>query len=337
MIQDFLLRNGASFFPAIHQAVGDGYPGETIDALWDLVWQGIVSNDSFVSVRAFVDRSRSRRQPPAAPPFRSRQARPAGGPLGGRIPARAQGRWSLVESRLTAAGAISATDRANARARALLHRYGVLVREAPEAESVTGGFSAVYPLLKAMEESGRVRRGMFVAGLGATQFAEPAALELLRSLAREPESTEAVELAATDPANPWGALLKWPESGVALTRTAGASVILVNGSLAAYRRAGNTELQVFLPEAEPDHTRTADAVAACLTRRAQHEHALFARDREHGLERDHRRGLLIGRINGGNASAHPLARALEANGFVLGARGYHLPRRISATEEAVVI
>jgi len=340
LIQEFLRRNGASFFPAIHQAVGDGYPGETIDALWDLVWQGILSNDSFGAVRAFVDRSRARRQPPVPPPFRSRQARSAGdlvgGAVGRKLPARAQGRWSLVEARLGAAETVSATDRANALARALLHRYGVLVREAPEAESVTGGFSAVYPVLKAMEESGRVRRGMFVAGLGATQFAEPAALELLRSLAREPESTGAVELAATDPANPWGALLKWPESGGALTRTAGASVILVGGSLAAYHRAGSADLQVFLPEAEPDRTRMAEAVAACLARRAQHEHALFARDRERGLERDPRRGLLIGRINGGNASAHPLARALEAQGFVLGARGYHLPRRISAPEEAPV-
>jgi ATP-dependent Lhr-like helicase len=331
-IREFLVHSGASFFPAIHQAVGEGYPGETIDDLWDLVWQGIVTNDSFGAVRAFVDRSRARRQPPAALPFRSRQARPAGG----RVPARAQGRWSLIEPRLAAAGAISATDRANALARSLLHRYGVLVREAPETESVTGGFSAVYPVLKAMEESGRVRRGMFVAGLGATQFAEPAALELLRSLAQEPESAEAVELAATDPANPWGALLKWPESGAALTRTAGASVILVNGSLAAYRRAGSTELQVFLPEAEPDRSRAADAVAACLARRAQHEHALFARDRERGVERDSRRGLLIGRINGGNASANPLARALETKGFVLGARGYHLPRRIPSTEEPIV-
>ncbi len=328
VIREFLLRNGASFFPAIHQAVGDGYPGETIDALWELVWQGVVSNDSFAAVRAFVDRSRTRRQAPVAPPFRSRQAKPAGG----RVPARAQGRWSLIESRLAVASAISATDRANALARALLHRYGVLVREAPEAESIPGGFSAVYPVLKAMEESGRVRRGMFVAGLGATQFAEPAALELLRSLAQEPESAEAVELAATDPANPWGALLKWPESAAALTRTAGASVILVNGSLAAYRRAGSTELQVFLPDAEPDRSRTADAIAACLARRAQHEHALAASDRERGLERDHRRGLLIGKINGGNASAHPVARALEEKGFVLGARGYHLPRRVLRPE-----
>jgi len=325
LIQEFLRRNGASFFPAIHEAAGDGYPGETVDALWDMVWSGVVSNDSIGALRAFVDRSRPRRQAPALP-FRSRKSRQAGSI----VPARAQGRWTLVESRLTSAA--SATDRANALARTLLRRYGVLVREAPEAESVAGGFSAVYPVLKAMEESGQVRRGMFVAGLGAAQFAEPAALELLRSLAQDPEPAEAVELAATDPANPWGALLKWPETGAALTRTSGASVILVNGTLAAYRRAGSAELQVFLPEAEPARSRTADAVAACLARRAQREHALAASDRERGLERDHRRGLLIGTITGEAASAHALARFLEAKGFVYGARGYHLPRRVIPDE-----
>ncbi|HEV2424154.1 MAG TPA: DEAD/DEAH box helicase [Terriglobia bacterium] len=324
LIRQFLLQNGASFFPVIHQAVGDGYPGQTVDDLWDLVWSGIISNDSFGALRAFVDRSRPRRPPPALP-FRSRKSRQAGAT----VPARAQGRWSLIESRLTSVP--SPTDRANALARTLLRRYGVVVREAPEAESVAGGFSAVYPVLKAMEESGQVRRGMFVAGLGATQFAEPAALELLRSLSGEPEAAEAVELAATDPANPWGALLKWPESAAALTRTAGASVILVNGSLAVYRRAGSAEIQVFLPEGEPDRSRTAAGVAACLLGRAQHEHALFTRDRERGLERDRRRGLLIARINGGNASAHPLAPSLEANGFLPGARGYHLPRRAVET------
>jgi ATP-dependent Lhr-like helicase len=327
-ILNFLLQNGASFFPAIHQAAGGGYPGETIDALWGLVWQGAVSNDSFGALRAFVDRSRPRRSPPAALPFRSRQASHAGN----KVPARAQGRWTLVESRLAAAATVSATERASALARALLRRYGVLVREAAGAENVAGGFSAVYPVLKVMEESARARRGMFVAGLGATQFAEPAALELLRSLADEPESAEVIELAATDPANPWGALLGWPETGAALTRTAGASVMLVNGALALYRRAGNPEVQAFLPEAEPARSRTARAVAAGLVRRAQLEHAQAVAERERGLQRDHRRGLLISRINGEAAPAHPLARFLEEAGFALGALGYHWPRRVSRTE-----
>lgn len=138
---------------------------------------------------------------------------------------------------------------------------------------------------------------------------------------------EVVALAATDPANPWGALLKWPQSESALTRTAGAGVILVNGALAAYLRAGNPEMQVFLPETEPDRSRTARALSVALRQRAQHEHEQAAEDRERGLERDRRRGLLISKINGLVASAHPLANFLHEAGFVMGALGYHLPRK----------
>ena len=319
LILEFLRQNGASFFPAIHDAAGAGYPGETIDALWDLVWQGLITNDAFGALRAFVDRGRKLRSPPSSQ-FRSRRAGRSG-------PARAQGRWSLLEHRISKQ--VSATDLADALAKSLLHRYGVLVREAPAAENITGGFSAVYPVLKAMEESARVRRGMFVAGLGATQFAKPAALELLRSLVEEPEIPEVVALAATDPANPWGALLKWPQSESALTRTAGASVVLVNGALAAYLRAGNPEIQVFLPETEPGRSRGARAVAGALRQRADHEHAQAAEDRKRGLERDRRRGLLITKINGVAASMHPLASVLQAAGFVVGALGYHLPRKAS--------
>ena len=314
---DYLRRNGASFFPPIHEAAGGGYPGETIDALWELVWQGIITNDSMGALRAFVDRGKKRRSPPPAQ-FHSRRAGRSG-------PVRAQGRWSLLEHRILQP--VSATEHANAIAQSLLRRYGVLVREAPAAENLSGGFSAVYPVLKVMEEGGRVRRGMFVAGLGATQFAEPAALELLRSLNQEPEVPEVVALAATDPANPWGALLKWPESEFALTRTAGAGVILVNGALAAYIRAGNPEIQVFLPETEPGRSRVGRALATALRQRAVREHEQAAEERERGLERDRRRGLLISKINGLAASVHPLANFMREAGFVIGALGYHLPRK----------
>ncbi|HXJ92962.1 MAG TPA: DEAD/DEAH box helicase [Terriglobia bacterium] len=326
LVLEFLRENGASFFPAIHAAAGGGYPGETLRALWELVWQGAVSNDAFGALRAFVDRGKRRLAHPV-PQYRSRLA----GQAAQSVPARGQGRWSLLESRLAFASGppATSTDRATALVRTLLRRYGVLLREAAAAETVPGGFSAVYPVLKAMEESARVRRGMFVAGLGATQFAEPAALELLRSLAREPQGTEApevLELAATDPANPWGALLKWPASEASLSRTAGASVILVNGALAAYLRRGNDELQVFLPESEPGRSHTARAIAGALRRRAEREQALAAADRERSLARDRRRGLLIGKVNGVTASTHPLAHFLSEAGFALGALGYHFPR-----------
>src|SRR5204863_7660929 len=134
--------------------------------------------------------------------------------------------------------------------------------EAAAVESIAGGFSAIYPVLKAMEEAGRVRRGYFVAGLGATQFATAGALDVLRSFRDEPEEPETVLLAATDPANPYGALRTWPAQG--LTRSVGASVILVNGALACYLTRGEKELKVFLPENEPSRSIVAREVSKAL-------------------------------------------------------------------------
>jgi hypothetical protein len=137
------------------------------------------------------------------------------------------------------------------------------------AENVPGGFSAVYDVLKALEESGRIRRGYFVAGLGATQFALPAAVDLLRQLRTAPpqEKPEFVQLAATDPANPYGSVLRWPDLPVAeedsesaprlLTRAAYAEVILRNGQLVAWLRRGNPNLLVFLPAEEPERSQAA--------------------------------------------------------------------------------
>ena len=128
------------------------------------------------------------------------------------------------------------------------------------AESISGGFGVVYPVLKAMEEAGRLRRGYFVAGLGATQFALPGALDLLRSLRDtgpaaplSSDATETAVLAAADPANPYGATLPWPpprptDAGRGPTRTVGATVVLVDGALAAYLPRGDRQLLAFLPD-----------------------------------------------------------------------------------------
>src|SRR5262249_54286368 len=140
--------------------------------------------------------------------------------------------------------------------RQLLARHGVLVREAVAAESIPGGFGTIYPVLKAMEEAGRARRGYFVAGLGAAQVALPGAVDMLRSL-REgdggggQDAPEVAVLAAADPANPYGATLKWPaaspaDSGRGPTRSVGATVILVDGALAAYLARGDRQLLAFL-------------------------------------------------------------------------------------------
>src|SRR5262249_39904182 len=144
-------------------------------------------------------------------PFRSRRL----------VPPRAEGRWSLVEparqlvrrsaQREGGRDRGPATEWAAAMAQQLLTRHGVITRETVAPASTAGGFSAVYRVLKAVEDAGRIRRGYFVAGLGAAQFAMPAALDLLRSMRDAPDGSRTVVIAATDPANPYGALVKWPE------------------------------------------------------------------------------------------------------------------------------
>ena len=196
-ILDHLSANGASFFGPVHEAAGGGYPAETVTALWTLAWRGLITNDTFQAVRAFTQARapRRRQRKPVAQVFRSRRSEPPSD----------EGRWTLVDH----AGAQrsgpqrTTTDWAAAWAQQLLARHGVLTREAVASEGIGGGFGVVYPVLKAMEEAGRIRRGYFVAGLGATQFALPGALDLLRSLRDpSPEDTESeVVLAATDPAS----------------------------------------------------------------------------------------------------------------------------------------
>jgi ATP-dependent Lhr-like helicase len=199
----------------------------------------------------------------------------------------------------------------------LLARHGVLTREAAAADTVIGGFGVVYPVLKAMEESGKIRLGYFVAGLGATQFALPGALDLLRSL-REPAAddtaAEVIMLSATDPASPYGAAIKFPaaSAGRGATRTVGATVILVNGALGAYLARGDRMLLTFLPDAEPQRSRTAQAIAR----------ALRERSRMPVGEDLTARGMLIEEIDGMPPSAHPMAPYLAKAGFISGALGF---------------
>jgi ATP-dependent Lhr-like helicase len=313
-----LESNGASFFDSLHQAVGGGYPGESIDALWSLVWRGLITNDSLHALRAYTARPETARTPrkvQTGAVFRSRRT----------TPPTAQGRWALLPVR--GPDAPSATEASHALALQLLNRYGVLMRESVAAENVPGGFSAVYDVLKALEESGRIRRGYFVAGLGATQFALPAAIDLLRQLriAPDPEKPEFVQLAAADPANPYGSVLPWPELPVAeedaesaprvLTRGAYAEVILCNGKLIAWLRRNNPNVLIFLPAEEPERTQTAAGLAHFLWTRGQ--------ERMHGGSRE---GVLVTTINGQPVAAHPMARFLMDAGFYPGPLGMHLRR-----------
>lgn len=210
----------------------------------------------------------------------------------------------------------------------LLLRYGVVTRESVAQENLPGGFGAVYEVLKAMEESGRVRRGYFVAGLGATQFALPSAVDLLRSLRQSRmEKPEMVVLAATDPANPYGATLRWPAAETegeddgqprSLARSVGASVVLRNGEMLAYLRRGNPNLQVFLPAEEPERSYAARDLAEFLVEITQREMGMREGDRS--------AGLLIGQINGQPAGAHFLAKFLQDAGFHLAPNGFNVRR-----------
>ena len=318
LIVEFLDRQGASFLAAIHQASGGGYPGDTEAALWELVWAGRITNDTLQPLRNLVhsrdeDRQRRIREgPPGSPEFLRR--------LRGRSEHRAhgQGRWSLVRQRVFEPAAPA--ERIAAAAQQLLVRHGIVMRETAAGEGVPGGYPAIYPALKTIEESGWVRRGMFVAGLGAAQFAMTAAVDMLRSLRAVPDKPEAIHLAASDPANPYGAVLPWPGVG-SMARAAGAGVILVNGELAAFLRRKNPAITVLLPEDEPDRSHVARELARCLANVA---HRWQSR----------RSGLLIGEINDAPARDHFLARFLEEAGFVNGPLGFQVRRPLEAGADA---
>jgi ATP-dependent Lhr-like helicase len=304
-IVEVLRQRGATFFADLHAAAGGGYPGQTLDSVWDLVFKGVVTNDLFLPLRAFTrpkdDRSR---RSPSVGSFRSRREAPPS----------AEGRWSLVESRCTSSEP-GDTAFGAAITQQLLARYGLVTREVPLSESVTGGFSGVYSVLKAMEEAGRIRRGLFVSEVGAAQFALPPVVELLRSLRDDPAAPEIVTLSATDPANVWGALLRWPQLGGevprGLSRSVGAKVVLVNGALAAFVGRGGRQLHLWLPPDEPEHSRTARAVADQLGQ-------IAARSRA---------GFELEEINGAPARFHALEPFLVAAGFQAGPRSFFWLRR----------
>ena len=181
--------------------------------------------------------------------------RPRPGRLTALGPPEAAGRWSLVEP----PAAISATERLHAQALAMLERHGVLTREAVASEGLDGGFSAVYPVLRALEDAGRIRRGYFVDGLGAAQFALSGALDRLRAT-RDPAVVNGGRtihlLAAADPAQPYGAALAWPRRGETdrrpLQRAAGAYVVLVDGVAALYLERGGATLQTLPAADDPE-------------------------------------------------------------------------------------
>ena len=293
-----LASSGASFWHDLVAAANTSDVGHgdkaVLAALWDLVWAGEVTNDSLAPVRSFLGGSTSKG---------SRQARrrPRVGQLRASGPPQAAGRWSLVSQLL--APEPTHTQRSTAQALQLVERYGVLTREAALGEGITGGFAGVYPVLKLLEERGDLRRGYFVEGLGAAQFALPGAVDRLRSTANAKSDFDdptAVLLSATDPGQPYGASLRWPESNGRPARVAGAHVVLVDGEVTVFIDRSAKSLIAF-PAA---HTSDVwiDAVKELARRRIV-------------------RTIEIGKIDGAPSSESPLAETLVANGFVHAYKG----------------
>ncbi len=277
------------------------------DALWRLVWSGHLSNDTLAPLRALTRSGtpshRGRRTPPRArPALRGRAGLPSRtGPSG------TAGRWGLLPGLDT-----DPTRRAHARVEALLERHGVVTRGAVASERVPGGFAAVYKVLSAWEDAGRCRRGYFVDGLGAAQFGSSGSVDRLRSYtAVEDETPTAVALAATDPANPYGAALPWPErpgdNGHRPGRKAGALVVLVDGLLTLYVERGGRTLLTFSDEPAllvPAGVALADAVRRGTLGRLTVERADGSQ--------------LLGRTD------DPLREALTSAGFIATPKGLRI-------------
>ncbi|MCB9681929.1 MAG: DEAD/DEAH box helicase [Alphaproteobacteria bacterium] len=289
-VLDHLVTRGASFLTELQQAV-DQHPScaatslqDLVATLWDLAWAGHVTNDTFQPLRGLSQTSgRSR----------DRWIRAAGG------------RWSAVRSLVGRPG--DPTERAVARATSLLERYGVVSREAVGAEEVPGGFSGLYPVLKAMEESGRARRGWFVDGFSGAQFTTPGAVDRLRTF-RDGEGSVVI-LAATDPASPWGGVLAWPPTVVddaKPRRVAGAQVVLVDGVPAVYVGKGQRSLVLFQGALDAD-----DALEAAIG-------ALRGR-------LDHR-SVHVATIDGLPAATHPAVDRLVAVGMTRDPKGLTVSR-----------
>ena len=310
-IREVLARRGAIFFPDL-LAETRSFPPDVLGALHRMLFAGEVTNDTLSPLRSLLsasEGSKSRTRPGARMPM----GRTARGPL---LPG-SEGRWSLSQS-VGQSAQVSETERRAAMVQTLLHRYGVLLREAAAAEDVPGGFSALYEVLRAMEEGGRARRGWFVHGLGATQFALPGAEERLRTQ-REPSESEraAAVFAATDPAMPWGALVPWPEgtagkTGARPQRARGAQVVVKEGVLLAWLGRSERSLLTF---ATPDEQPMGERHAAIALSLAQ----LVLSGR--------RRMLLVGQIDGEEAERTELGKALVTRGFQKTSRGLLLRGR----------
>ncbi|MFI5777375.1 ATP-dependent helicase [Nocardia sp. NPDC051570] len=298
---------GAYFFRQLSDATGLLDDAAVAGALWELVWAGHVSGDTFAPVRALLSGAarstpahRTPRRTPRGRVYLPRATMPTRGG-----PPTVAGRWSLLPERVA-----DNTIRAHATADVLLDRYGVLTRGAVQSEGVPGGFALMYRVLTEFEDRGRCRRGYFVDSLGGAQFSTTDVVDRLRSYDTErPEKTppHALALAACDPANPYGAALPWPKAaaeGHRPGRKAGALAVLVDGELTLYLERGGKTLLTFTEDAEA-RTRAAAALAALVhTRRVD--------------------SLVIDRVDGESVHGNTFATFLAEAGFAPTPRGFRL-------------
>lgn len=257
-VRELLTQRGALFFDQIAKELGQ-FPNDLLNLLWDMVWAGELTNDTLTPLRTLRAAASDRNRPDQRRNrgFRSRRS--------GRLPG-SEGRWTLLPDLL---GGVTTTERQTAIAAQLIERHGVLTKDMLAREEVAGGFAGLYPVLKAMEESGKVRRGYFVAGLGAAQFAAPGAEDRLRSCRIHEGERQTNVLAATDPANPWGNALSWPPTADTASRpqrVASALVVISNGQLLGYLGRTKQHLWTFesseTPQDEEAQVSLAKAIAA---------------------------------------------------------------------------
>ena len=306
-VLDALAVGGAYFAAQLRDAAGAENEQSVTDALWRLTWSGHVTNDTFAPLRSLTgggsQAHRTTRRPPRARLFRGAALpRPSAPPR----PTGVGGRWSLLP-----APESDASARATASAALLLDRYGVVTRGSVQSEGLPGGFAQAYRVLAGFEQAGHCRRGYLIEGLGAAQFAASATIDRLREFAAlpDPAPLRAVTLAATDPANPYGAALAWPTiEGVTHRpgRKAGGVVVLVDGLLVVYLERGGKSALVFTDNEEVLAAAALDLATTARARRLD--------------------TLTVEQVNGAFVYGSATARALRGAGFVESPRGLTLRR-----------
>lgn len=319
---EYLQRSGGVFYPELAKHLRTTWddpatPENTItDLLWDLVWAGLISNDTLSPLRHRLNTSKTAHKKPRTP-SRGRTSRRGTGlrHLARRSQpsltsaslaaqqAHVSGRWSALPNATT-----DPTIRAHAQAELFLERFGIVTRGSVQAEDVTGGFSSIYRVLSGQEDHGQVRRGYFIDSLGAAQFASAAAVDRLRATTPQGVSL----LAATDPANPFGAALPWPSLSDDMAtkhrpgRRAGAIVVIVNGALAIYLERGAKSVLAFSDDLDAlTHALTPIGAAVNAAQLAS---------------------VTVNTVNGTPAlsSKHPVTTALRSVGFHASPQGYRL-------------